>query len=207
MTGLHHASLIRANSVSDLVINNHDANITEVNDIYVESFGIDDARELIKKAYQRPAEKSEQLLIVRTDFITHESQNSLLKLLEEPPTSTRIIFVLPKDIMLLPTLNSRLQVDSSYAEVKTAINLTFIEFAGLDYKDRITMLEQAIKQKNLAWQRLIKKGLIDYLRHANSKSSSSLELEYVTRTLLTRGASNKMLLEQIALVLPARLQL
>ncbi len=204
MTEVHHASLIQTDSVTDLLIKGINSD-TEVRDTYLDSFGINDARELVRIAHQRPLEKTRQTLIVRTDFITLEAQNALLKLLEESPVSTDLIFVLPKDLILLATLSSRLQVDDSYSDADHTEDTTFKEFMALDYKDRISAIEQATKQKNISWQRLIKKGLMDYLCQPALKTLPKSEIEYVARNLLTRGASNKMLLEHVALILPARL--
>lgn len=205
MTEVHHASLIQTDSVTDLLIKGINSD-TEVRDTYLDSFGINDARELVRIAHQRPLEKTKQTLIIRTDFITLEAQNALLKLLEESPASTDLIFVLPKDLILLATLSSRLQVDDSYSDAGYTEDTTFKEFMALDYKERISAIEQATKQKNISWQRLIKKGLMDYLCQPALKTLPKSEIEYVARNLLTRGASNKMLLEHVALILPARLR-
>lgn len=205
MTEVHHASLIQTDSVTDLLIKGINSD-TEVRDTYLDSFGINDARELVRIAHQRPLEKTKQTLIIRTDFITLEAQNALLKLLEESPASTDLIFVLPKDLILLATLSSRLQVDDSYSDTGHTEDTTFKEFIALDYKERISAIEQATKQKNISWQRLIKKGLMDYLCQPALKTLPKSEIEYVARNLLTRGASNKMLLEHVALILPARLR-
>lgn len=206
MTAVHHASLIRTTSVNDFEVGSLSSD-AEIYDTYFESFGIDDARNLIVSAYHRPLETKTQVLIVRTDFITLEAQNALLKLLEEPPVSTKLIFILPKDLILLETLKSRLQTDDLGVNEVAEANVIFLDFLSLDYKSRIELIEQATKNKNVTWQRAIKKGLLDYLRHSSTQELPLIELEYVVRNLLTRGASNKMLLEHVALILPARLAL
>lgn len=162
------------------------------------SFGIDDARELVRLAYQRPSVGERQVLVVCTNFITHEAQNALLKLLEEPPQSTQFLFVLPPDFLLLPTLASRFQTRLSLQEAVSIADFT--HFVSLSYQERISLIESKLKQSDMLWQRAIKLGLIAYL--TNSRNQSLTALEYVARTVLTRGASNKMLFEQLALTIP-----
>ncbi|MCD5381209.1 MAG: hypothetical protein LR008_01385 [Candidatus Pacebacteria bacterium] len=202
MTHTHHATLVRANPVTTCTLSDLGANC-EVRDTYIPKFGINDARELVRVSYQRPADATEQVLVVRTDFITLESQNALLKLLEEPPKSTRLIFVLPPDFIVIPTLASRIN-EQSVESSEPSENLIFAEFLKAGYKDRISSIDKAAKQKDVDWQRAMKLGLIQYLSQPALKVLPQTELDYVARTLLTRGASNKMLLEQVALTLPVR---
>jgi len=81
----------------------------------------------------------------------------------------------------------------------------FKNFLLQGYKERLTSIDQASKKQDIAWQRSMKQGLIQYLNENTKLIASSLsELECVARLLLTRGASNKMLFEQVALILPIR---
>lgn len=196
----HHATVLRVDSPCNFVLPAEYIDSSQPR--CIERFGIDDARELIHQAYQRPGEGEFQLLIIQTEFITNEAQNALLKVLEEPPSSTKFLFVLPHDHFLLPTLASRLfeTADEGAGAVKKA-NEDFEQFCSLAYGERIATIEQKTKKNDLDWQRSIKRGLTDHLT-ASKMYRQSAELEYVARLLLTRGASNKMLLEQAALTLP-----
>lgn len=205
MSKEHHAMLYRASLVSEQELPPADITI-EIDSVFVERFGVDDSRELVRKANNRPVEADQQLLVVRTNFITLEAQNALLKILEEPPESTRFIFVLPPEFVVLPTLASRFSeevLSEDVAEVDQ--NEHFETFLNQDYKARLANIDASAKKKDVVWQRNIKQGLIQYVSSQSSRCSESLkELEYVTRLLLTRGASNKMLLEHAALMLPIR---
>lgn len=193
----HHATVVRSVSPSEYMP--PETVDAEQLTIVVAKFGIDDARALIERAYQRPQATALQVLIVQTDFITLEAQNALLKVLEEPPQSTRFIFVVPPDFSLLPTLASRFAREEIVSESRLE-QPVFADFMKLSYKDRLTQIDTALKKKDVAWQRKIKQGLIDYIAH--HAEASLVELEFVARSLLTRGASNKMLLEHAALTLP-----
>lgn len=202
MNKTHHAILYRTDSTCsfELPQDNHNS---EIDNFYTEKFGVDDARELIRKANNRPVEAEYLLLVVRTNFITLEAQNALLKVLEEPPLSTFFVFVIPYDLTVLPTLTSRFNSQSEREmNVEQSKNENFDAFVDQIYKDRLANIDQAIKNKDVEWQRSIKQGLIQFLKQQKNISHNSLqELEFVARLLLTRGASNKMLFEHVALIL------
>ncbi len=167
--------------------------------------GIDDVRTLIAAAYRRPhGTDTMQVLLVATEFITEEAQQALLKIIEEPPLSTRFVFVLPNGYNLLPTLESRFE---RQAEQGTGVHdiSAFREFKNASYAQRIAAIELSTKNKDHAWQQAIKNDLAAYLlvHKAEVPLPALKELEYVVRLLLTRGASNKFLLEHLALTLPA----
>jgi hypothetical protein len=177
----------------------------EVVDRFINKFGIDDARELIHLAHNRPSHGDEIFFVVRTSFVTHEAQNALLKVLEDPPLSTKFVFVLPPDFILLPTLKSRFNFRNLIDKGSDFSDDVFKIFLKKDYKDRLAEIERAIKGKDIVWQRSIKNGLIRYLASSGKDNDKLAKLEYICRMLLTRGASNKMLLEHLALTLGPRL--
>lgn len=203
MNEFHHALLYFAVSVREHDLNfNHSG--LEVIDQYYEKFGIDDVRSLVKIAHNKPRDAEQILLIVRADFITHEAQNALLKILEEPPVSTRFVFVLPTDFLLLPTLLSRFSKETFTEIIESKANIEFEEFLSQSYGERISSIEKAIKKKDTKWQRSVKQGLIEYLKNSECNGNDFKNLEYTVRKLLTRGASNKMLFENAALILKTR---
>lgn len=206
MTITHHATMFRANLVRTFALP-FDLQSRDIQDIYTSRLGIDDARELVRKAYNRPVDAIEQYLVVRTDFITLEAQNALLKVLEEPPESTKFIFVVPQGFIVLPTLASRFnEVSADEKPTSYLDNEVFSSFLKEGYKERLANIEQAMKKKDVEWQQLIKQGLVQYIGDPTKTNDSLRELEYSARLLLTRGASNKMLFEHIALILPIRLE-
>jgi DNA polymerase III delta prime subunit len=166
--------------------------------------GIDMVRTIIQAAHLRPSSgASEQLILVATEFITEEAQQALLKIIEEPPLSTKFVFVLPSGYTLLPTLESRFERKASeQSEVDSSVFQTFLH---LSYAERISAIEESTKKKDLVWQTNIKRGLLGHIlaHHVQMSGKVLIELEYIARTLLTRGASNKFLLEHLALTLPS----
>lgn len=199
----HHAVLLSVEA--PLSYNKEEwSDIPETNRYRLPQVGIDDVRTLISDAYRRPGgQATVQTLIVATEFITVEAQQALLKIIEEPPVSTHFIFVIPAGYTFLPTLESR------FSRVGAVENVTMSEafeaFRDSDYRTRMELIDEHIKRKDHAWYQEIKNGLSAYLRKEGAALNSGTlrDLEYVLRHLLTRGASNKFLMEQLALTLPA----
>ncbi len=199
----HHAVLFC--SENPLTCSVADFYTTAAQDEYRQpQFGIDDVRTLIAHAYRRPDGEDEQrTILVATEFITEEAQQALLKIVEEPPLSTAFVFVIPEGYSFLPTLESRFERLGSLQDGEG--DTVFLQFMESPYKERLVTIEEVTKKKDHAWQARLKKGLVAYVKEnsATLPLETLRELEYVSRLLLTRGASNKMLLEHLALTLPA----
>jgi len=198
----HHAILIRCSEPASFHVSTDSTEA--VVDQSFEKLTIDDVRAFKESAHRRPAEGTTQTcFIVRTSFITSEAQHALLKLLEEPPATSRFVFVVTPALELLGTVLSRVQQEVVEGENKPTNE--FVEFSEMTLKDRFLTIETKLKAKDTVWQGQIRAGLITFLRTAsNHGASSALDLEFVAANLLTRGASNKMLLDQLALTLPLK---
>lgn len=109
-----------------------------------ESFGIDEARELKNRAYQKALGRDKQLFILFLDEITREAQNALLKLFEDPPQA-RFVLSVPRRELLLPTLYSRLLLRETQSSAeKTKILKQHIA-------DVLTLIAQKTKAGDTEW--------------------------------------------------------
>lgn len=72
--------------------------------------GIDEARAIIEAASVRPIAHPRKIFVIEVRTMTHQTQNALLKLFEEPAPDTHFFVVAPSADLFLPTLRSRLQV-------------------------------------------------------------------------------------------------
>lgn len=85
-------------------------------DIYkLEEYSIKAVRELQRKLNLKGAKTA---IILDADKLSHESQNALLKILEEPPKNTIIILTAFSRFALLPTIASRCQIVKFEQEFK-----------------------------------------------------------------------------------------
>ena len=76
-----------------------------------EKFNVADIEQLTEDAFVRPFESDIKLLLLRrTEDMNLQSQNKLLKTLEEPPRGVHLLLSCKKPQMLLPTIRSRVNV-------------------------------------------------------------------------------------------------
>ena len=72
------------------------------------SIGIEAVRQLKKFLYQRPfLSRRRSAVFDSAESLTDEAQNALLKIIEEPPSFSLIIFIAPEASVFFPTLASR----------------------------------------------------------------------------------------------------
>jgi len=191
----HHALLYTGASIAESAIpEDCKTQSTDVLHVVHESFGINEARSLQNHAHQSQVTETGRVFVIVTNRFTHEAQNALLKLFEEPPQGTRFFLVLPDTHAIIPTLRSRLQiVDASLsADVQP-----FTEFRSLPYADRLARIADAAKAKDDTYMHAIIAGAAT-IPDTASKRSVALVDQYFRSS----GAAKKMLLEELALAIP-----
>lgn len=93
------------------------------------SIGIAKARDLRDFMRERPFNKKVKIgLIEDAQLLTEEAQNSLLKLLEEPPAFCLILLLCDKEGALLPTIISRCQRIAIRAGVSASHNISNLSY-------------------------------------------------------------------------------
>ena len=198
----HHALLLFAKSfaVSEYAVHSFDASI-EHEILHFETLSIGDVRKIIVSAYSKPLMGEIKLLILEATTIAIEAQHALLKVLEEPPFSTKFIVVVPGPEGLLPTLLSRVMQPMLSGKPKATNNSFFTIFLTSSYAARLESIGRITKDKDVNQIDLLRDGVLWYLEQQPVKVSNAVLLDCVSR-LNVRGASKKMLLEEIALTLP-----
>ncbi len=170
-------------------------------DVYVltfSMFGIAEARMIKEWAYQRPIVAPQRTFIVACDDLTHETQNALLKLFEEPPQTSVFSLIISREDKILPTLRSRFEI-IRLEEVGEAGEAQ--RFLALSYGARLEEVASRTKAKDLAWQQALLKGLERHFRDVENTKMARMVVS-VEEKIGARGASPKMLLEHLALALP-----
>lgn len=173
-----------------------------------ESFGIDDSRELRRLSSRKAIVGNKKIFVLTFNTITHEAQNALLKLFEEPTPNTHFFIVTLNADKILSTLKSRMfVVHRNYvAEKKNKLSENFF---NLSPKERLDFIKDMVenKDKNKAMELLngleasiYKKSQKKGLDSENIKILK--EIGIVRNYMGDRSPSIKMLLEHIALILP-----
>jgi len=108
-----------------------------------ENFKIEHAKAVVNEAYI--SESQTKYIVLAALEFTVIAQNSLLKLLEEPPPNIEFIIISPTKSNLLHTVRSRLpilKVNASHTKVVISINL-----ARIDYKEVFAFLKEHARVK------------------------------------------------------------
>jgi hypothetical protein len=196
----HHAVLYRANTLSDTDIPQaFHTQTADVLHITKDVLSISDARELIVDAYRLPLEGSMRVFVVMAREIAIEAQHALLKILEEPPKTTRFYFVLPKTARLLDTVRSRF-FEVAVPSITDRTSEAWEDFLRAPLGEKMTQIAQMTKEKNTQWIEMLLRNTEAY---AHTKKDKTLmeAVVFVRERLPIRGSSAKMLLEHLVLLL------
>lgn len=171
---------------------------------FVVSFGVDEAQALILQAATRPVRGDRKYFLVTASSISREAQNSLLKLLEEPTGSSVFFVVVPAARALLPTLRSRMHLLEYRTHDATAITLART-FLSDSFAERIELLKKFADERDT--ERVM--SLLSELERIlgsmsrNIAFADGLRAVWRARRHIAAGtASLKMMLEQVALLVP-----
>lgn len=176
------------------------------------NFVIDDARGLKARAEIAPLSGGRKFFVLSLESMTHEAQNALLKLFEEPTDRTHFILIVPNISFLLPTLRSRFS--SVQGDVlKKAKSEEAKIFLGLSKAKRLEKVKALVEAINKE-----EKTREDAFRFLSSLEEEARgfflekkeprvgfflsELLLAKRDLYSRSPSVKLLLEHCALVAP-----
>ncbi len=143
-----------------------------------EDFLLDDAKNVVKEAYI--AENETKIIILGAKNYNIYAQNSLLKILEEPPRNIIFILVGETKNIFLPTIRSRLLVkELEYEEDKIEVEMDLGKLELNDIYDFVQKNSRIKKNelKNLL-QNIITRAIMQY--HINFRAK---ELEYFEKLL------------------------
>lgn len=213
----HHAYLIRKLGTEE--IKNVTEEIKKVlgknlkkEDIFeekTESLGIEEARRLKDRA-QITALGEYKIFFIQVSSITREAENSLLKLLEEPPAKSHF-FIFAKNINLSKILLSRLiviegELESETKEIKKILEATIGEKIEIAKKLADKVKEGDSKDELIDILNQLEKEIIKK-KGLNLKTTDILkEIEQGKTFLKDKSASSKMILENIFILIHNLLQ-
>ena len=180
-------------------------------DLFVQKYEvltIDDARKLKDAHATRPfAENGRKYFILEIDSITHEAQNALLKIFEEPNEYARFFLIVPSEEMLLPTLRSRLFIVRTRSGLASDMGTAYInDFLDLSPAERIAFADKLAA--DISDGKKPKSAALDFCsdlsKHLRTLGieKNAVALAKIARTesyLRDRASSIKQLLEYVAL--------
>lgn len=170
-----------------------------------ENFGIDNGRELRDLASRKAVSGGKMIFIIAISAITHEAQNALLKLFEEPAEGAHFFIITQTSEIFLPTLRSRLQILSQGLSFERE-NTLAANFAEASMSERLNLLKDIIenkdKEKSLEFLNNLEATL--YKNKSKSHHWKNQDIEVFEMLQKSRGyirgraPSVKMILENIA---------
>ena len=129
--------------------------------ISVDSFKIDDARNLKALSVEKGISKNRRIFLISVNNFLLEAQNSLLKMFEEPIENTHFFLVVPDANIFLPTFISRFYVISAkqslddnkdvekFISMSLPLRLNFIKELLLESKDKDEVVIDSVRAKSL----------------------------------------------------------
>ncbi len=211
---LHHAYVIVSNSttaVEDFVSMEMKIPYRGNPDVYVgeyASIGIDDLADLTAM-HQRVPMGPKKVIVISTNSITQQAQNSLLKMIEEPTANTHFFIILPTASVLLPTVLSRVHVIELDTGEIFANEKEVKEFVAADMGKRLDIVKSMMG--DLEKERISKETLfqfvagIEKMMHENKTVEAYPVVLKVNDYMRDPSSSIKMLLEYLALRLPRKM--
>ena len=175
-----------------------------------ENPGIGDVRNLQVNFSRRPFEsKYQTFIILEAQSLTLEAQNALLKILEEPAASVKMLLTAPTSEGLLSTITSRCQKLELTGNLEEVIDeALFKKFLNSDSYERYKMIDKLdIEAWEAAWRgvllNLFTSGEGSQLKGAQeAKILNYVKLIAKMKSLRQRKASIKLIKSLLLLSIP-----
>lgn len=174
-------------------------------------FFVKDSRSITSQSQIKTPIGKKMIFVIYTNSITHQAQNALLKLLEEPSERTYFFIVLPRADNLLPTFVSRSIVIKGSGSVSENI---LDELRGMTVGDRMKFIEDLVKdikaekKEKIEAQNLIQNLICGFEKEILENPDESIDKKEKIETLMKiedylgdSGASIKILLERAILLI------
>ncbi len=198
----HHVFGIESQNYSadDLALLFQDENFEYCYTKEIDFLAIDEVRKL--KKLQN--EQGKKLFILHFLQIQKESQNALLKMLEEPSEHSYFIFIFPQKKMLLDTVLSRMFLVNNHKEREVKSSIDPSEYFQKSLSEKFDFHQKILKKD------FQKKDLLAFLlnmesflkKEGSERFASSLRQIFFLRSLIGKPqVSIKMILDHLAISL------
>lgn len=170
-----------------------------------DSLGVDETRNIKEIHSDRPFSFAKRIFIIKTNSITREAQNSLLKILEEPKANNHFFFIIPSLSKVLPTLLSRVEIINLSRD--TSMHDLAKSFIKCKIGKRLEIISDLVE--DISNEKRTKTDAVSFLKEillikSKDNSQTPKNLDKIIQNisyLEDRSASTKMILEHSALML------
>jgi DNA polymerase-3 subunit delta' len=205
---LHHTNVCVGNRAQiifdiDALISGYSKDIKKIERLVYEfdKFLLKDAEHIFSRHIHKVGEDELQIIVIAFNSTNMETQNSMLKILEEPPRGTYFFLVVPRKKILLPTVLSRSQIFEYTKE--TIISEETKKFISSSVAERLEIVKKIVD--DVKSEKKTKQEVIEFVeeieKHVHLKKDMVLlkRILDIKEYLKDQGASVKQLLEYIAL--------
>lgn len=183
---------------------------------FYESFTIDDSGQIKEWHSRLGITQLKKVCIIAAHFINKEAEQTLLKIIEEPKEDTHFFIIVPDASLLLDTILSRVHLVKNNEVIVNEDKKIVEDFIRSEPSKRIVMVSGIIDEfknsegsaglrfKALSLVSGIEKDIYDqWKKDINNEEKKFIlnELKNAREFLSNPGASVKMILEHIALIL------
>lgn len=168
-----------------------------------DKFLIEDARHIFSVHLHKTAKDDMQIICIAFNSTNVESQNSLLKMLEEPRNNTYFFILIPSKKSILPTVLSRAQVFEYQKDVE--ISESTLKFIKATPAKRLELVK--VMLDDLKAEKITKQNIIEFVEeiemHVHKQKDYVLlkRLIEIKDYIKDQGASVKQLLEYVAVTI------
>jgi len=194
---MHHAQLLVGSYdwACTVLPENFQHESEDVRHLINSRLGIDDVRQIISEAYRTPVIDEKRTFVIACAQITHEAQNALLKILEEPPLTAQFFIVVEREEILLKTVQSRLHF--FLREENHNASTESMMFFETGIAARLDEIGKRMLKKDEKWAREILRA-IEIKAHTERNVTALKTLSALRPFYDMSGASRKMILEHLS---------
>lgn len=204
---LHHTNVCigeRATVIFDIdnLISTFSKQVSKIDKLVYkfDKFLIKDAENIFSKHIHKVGEDEVQFVIITFNSTNTETQNSILKILEEPPRGVYFFLLVPNKKILLPTVLSRAQIFEYEKNVE--ISKETKKFIEATYAQRLDIVKKILDE--LKTEKKTKQDVLTFIEeiekylHQQKKMQNLRKVIEIKDYIKDQGASVKQLLEYIS---------
>ncbi len=207
---------ITSGDLLELLIKRNDIKINS-QDLYMkvyDSFTMSDSQNIKEWHSEMAIDEGKKICIIGANFINHDAERTLLKIIEEPGINTHFFLVVPNSLVLLDTIRSRTHIVSTIVDEE--INKNASNFLSLNKNQRIDFMAKMIKgYKDTESNSTLRYVAIKFINEIEKiifekfkKNKNDKEIHFLLKELQEKreylnlpGSSVKMILEHLSLML------
>ena len=204
---LHHTNICigtRAEIIADIdtLVSTFSKDTSTIERLVYEfdKFLIKDAEHIFSKHVHKVGEDEMQIISIAFNSTNIETQNSILKILEEPPRGAYFFLLVPNKKILLPTVLSRAQIFEYKKE--TDMSPETKKFINASYAERLEFVKKIVD--DIKKETKTKQDVVEFIeeieKYLHQKKNMSLlkRILEIKEYLKDPGASVKQLLEYVS---------